>query len=182
MTESLSEIIDCAGYMSAVLKDQLRHSKIDKAELLVDNVDMNIVVEKAIQQFRSEIRNYSILVTHDSLPTVIINKIQFIRIFQNLISNAIKYRSNDRPCSIHISFKDAGDFYIFSVADNGIGIHPGELKNIFKLFHQANKENASEGAGIGLSSCKKIIESYGGEVWVESNIGKGSTFYFSIKR
>ena len=178
----LDDIVESAKYMSLILQEQLMNSKFEKDNIEFDSLDMNKVLEKAIHQLQTEIDNSKAQITHDTLPSVYVNETQFIRIFQNIISNAIKYRNKDRQLKIHVSVKEAGESWLFSIADNGIGIEPNETKNIFEIFHQVSQSETTEGVGIGLASCKKIIESYGGEIWVESELGVGSIFYFSLKR
>jgi signal transduction histidine kinase len=102
-----------------------------------------------------------------------------VQVFQNLISNAIKYRGR-RPLRIHISAERKETDWVFSVKDNGIGIADEHTGRIFEIFHRIRERSRYTGTGIGLSTCKKIIELHGGHIWVKSEKGKGSTFFFTI--
>ena len=119
------------------------------------------------------------IITHDPLPTIIGDKEILIQLFQNLISNSIKYRSDETP-KIHISAKEEQDNHRFSVHDNGIGMCLNHLERIFTIFQRLHSNEEYEGTGIGLAIAQKIVHQLGGKIWVESENGKGSTFYFTI--
>jgi PAS domain S-box-containing protein len=119
-------------------------------------------------------------VTYDPLPTVMADRAQLAQIFQNLIANAIKFRREGVPPRVHVSAEREGDEWVFSVADNGIGIDPEQANRIFQIFQRLHTRNEYEGTGIGLALCKRIVERHGGRIWVESEPGEGSTFYFTL--
>ena len=127
----------------------------------------------------SEIAESGTVVTHDPLPVVLADPTQLTQLFQNLISNAIKFRDN-RPLEIHIKAESKDDKYQFSIRDNGIGIETEFLEQIFLIFQRLHTEQEYPCTGIGLAVCKKIVEQHGGEIWVESELGDGSTFYFTL--
>ncbi len=117
-------------------------------------------------------------VTHDGLPAITGNEIHMEQLFQNLISNALKYRRETPPRIRIAAYKHAGE-WLFSVSDNGPGIPPEYRAQIFGLFKRLHRQDHS-GSGIGLATCKKIVERYGGRIWVDSELGKGSTFFFTL--
>jgi len=118
-------------------------------------------------------------VTHDRLPTVMAEKSQLSRLFQNLISNALKF-SGKEPPHVHISAVLNKEEWLFSVRDNGVGIRPEDTDSIFAMFKRLNGRSEYCDTGIGLAICEKIVERHSGRIWVESELGKGATFYFTI--
>jgi len=121
------------------------------------------------------------VVTHDSLPIVTADDSLQAQLFQNLIGNAIKFRGNELPF-IHISASRNGNGWTFSIRDNGIGIAPEYAERILAIFQRPHSREEYPGMGIGLAVCKKIVEHHGGRIWVESELGKGATFYFTLPR
>jgi chemotaxis family two-component system sensor kinase Cph1 len=119
------------------------------------------------------------VVTRDELPTVVADQAQLTQLFQNLVDNAIKF-CNQTPPSIHVSAKRVNDEWMFAVSDNGIGIDPQYFERIFLIFQRLHRSSEYPGTGIGLAICKKIVQLHGGRIWVESEPGRGSTFYFTI--
>ena len=117
-----------------------------------------------------------------TLPIVKANKTLFNELFMNLIGNALMYHTPDKPLIIEIGFMEKNSTFEFYVKDNGIGIAPENLEKVFIMFKRLNAQSEFKGTGIGLSLCKKIVESHHGKIWVESVIGEGSTFYFSLKK
>jgi light-regulated signal transduction histidine kinase (bacteriophytochrome) len=117
--------------------------------------------------------------SHDPLPELIADSTQMAQVFQNLVANAIKFHSEEAPI-INISAETKAKEWVFSVQDNGIGIDPQYSEKIFDVFKRLHKKEEYPGTGIGLAVCKKIVERHGGHIWVESELGKGSTFYFTL--
>ncbi|MGZ6442354.1 MAG: sensor histidine kinase, partial [Pseudobdellovibrionaceae bacterium] len=145
----------------------------------LESTDANVVVDQVLRDLSILITEVGAKITHDQLPTVIADEVQLAQLFQNLIGNAIKFRSKEPP-KIHISCKKSDKEWIFSVSDNGIGIDPQYFERVFVIFQRLQAREDYPGTGIGLAICKKIVERHRGKIWIESEVAKGSTFYFSI--
>jgi signal transduction histidine kinase len=120
------------------------------------------------------------MVSNGDLPVVQADEVQLGQMFQNLIGNAIKFRRASEPPRIHVDARRDGAMWVFSVRDNGIGIDPGESERIFEVFRRLHGRAKYSGTGIGLAICKKIVESHGGRIWVDSEPDRGATFYFTL--
>jgi light-regulated signal transduction histidine kinase (bacteriophytochrome) len=142
-------------------------------------IDCNKVLEKAVDFLELTIRDYGGTITHDRLPTVMTEETPMTMLFQNLISNALKYHRHGEPPRVHFSAQRSANAWSFSVADNGIGIEAEHLEHIFAPFKRLHGSEYV-GTGIGLAICQKIVERYGGRIWAESEYGKGSRFRFTI--
>ncbi len=118
--------------------------------------------------------------THDPLPAVLADPTQLRQVFQNLIANAVKFRREGVPPRVHVAAERDGGMVRFSVADNGIGIDPQYFDQIFVVFRRLHAQMEYEGTGIGLAIVKRIVERHGGRIWVESEPGRGSTFFFTL--
>jgi PAS domain S-box-containing protein len=164
--------------MRELLADLLVYTQVNDAAGGTELVDLNQVLEKEIENLKTSIDESKAVVTHDELPTVRGHEAHFLQIFQNLISNAVKYRTA-RPPRIHIAACRSDDAWLFSVADNGIGIDPAYHQTIFGVFKRLHGREVP-GTGIGLAICQRAVERYGGRIWVESQIDHGSTFYFTL--
>jgi light-regulated signal transduction histidine kinase (bacteriophytochrome) len=143
-------------------------------------VDTEEVLDSVLSNLKSSIEENSAEITVDKLPTVMADKTQLIQLFQNLVGNAIKFKKPQFPPRIHISARKEGNEHIFSVQDNGIGMEKQYSDRIFEVFKRLHPIGEYQGTGIGLAIVKRIVERHGGRVWVESELGKGSTFYFTI--
>ena len=165
--------------MQELIKDLLEYSQIGAKEKKFKPTDCSDVVEKAVGNLQTAIEESNAVVTYDELPTVLVDTPQMISLFQNLIYNAIKFRGEEAP-RIHISAQRKGDEWVFSIQDNGIGIDPKDSEQIFGMFQRLHGSTEYPGTGIGLAICKKIVGQHGGRIWVESETGKGSTFYFTM--
>jgi light-regulated signal transduction histidine kinase (bacteriophytochrome) len=139
---------------------------------------MDDVLKRALDNLNGSIEENQAVVTHDALPAIMGDQTHLEQLIQNLIGNAIKYRRPDLP-HVHVAVRQSGDEWLFSVSDNGQGIPPQYQTQIFELFKRLHGQQYP-GAGIGLATCKKLVERYGGRIWVESEVGKGSTFYFTL--
>jgi PAS domain S-box-containing protein len=165
--------------MQMLIKDLLEYSQVGAKEKKFKPTDCSGVVAKALGNLQAAIEERNAVVTYDELPTVMIDTPQMISLFQNLIDNAIKFRGEEAP-RIHISAEQKRDEWVFSIRDNGIGIDPKDSERIFGMFQRLHGSTDYPGTGIGLAICKRIIEWHGGRIWVESKIGKGSIFYFTM--
>jgi len=143
-------------------------------------VDCNRVCEETLQVLKATIQESGASVTHEQLPTVMAEEVPMRLLFQNLIGNAIKYRRSGEPARIHIGARRKDGLWRFSVADNGIGIEAEHLNTIFAPFKRLHALAEYPGSGMGLTICKKILERSGGQIWVESTYGQGSTFFFTL--
>ncbi|MGF7117881.1 sensor histidine kinase [Methanobacterium oryzae] len=173
-------IVNAAIRMKEMIKGLRNYSSIEGGKL--KQVNANEALNMALSNLKNEIKENNAEITYDSLPTVIIDEDQLIQLFQSLLSNAIKFRKQEVPPKIHISGveDEINNEYIFSVSDNGIGIEEQYTDKIFEVFKRLHTIEEYEGLGIGLAISKKIVEHNGGRIWVKSELGLGSTFYFTI--
>ena len=178
--EYISFAVDGAKRMSALISDLLRYSRVGGRDIVLESTSIEAVLGTVLINLKVKLQESGAVITHDSLPTVAVDIGQITQVIQNLITNAIKFRSADKPCQVHLSAKADGNQWIFSVRDNGIGIPREEHDCIFVIFQRLHTRSEYEGAGIGLAICKKIVERHGGRIWVESVPGKGSTFHFTL--
>jgi PAS domain S-box-containing protein len=144
-----------------------------------EDIDSGAAVDKALTNLEAAIRENEASLTRTSLPAVRIHKFELELLFQNLIGNAIRYRRNDSP-QIHVMARIEGTNWLFAVQDNGIGIEPEYKEQIFEMFKRLHNSEEYPGSGMGLAICQRIIERAGGKIWVESDLGRGSTFFFTI--
>jgi light-regulated signal transduction histidine kinase (bacteriophytochrome) len=177
-SRSFQFLQDGVRRMRAFIDDLLRYSQSTHAGSDVRLLDFGTVLSEALSSLGAAIEESGAKITHGSLPALITDS-RFEQVLQNLISNAIKYRRKDLTPKIHVSAKLEGDAWVFSVSDNGIGIEPRYQHDIFQVFHRLHGKDIP-GTGVGLALAQKIVETNGGKVWVESEPGVGSTFYFTI--
>jgi PAS domain S-box-containing protein len=177
----LTDFIDTGvKRMQALLRDLLSYSRVvHEGDLDHKPADANKVLEVAIENCLAAIQERNAAVTHDQLPHVLADEAQLTEVFQNLISNAVKYCNQHQP-RIHVSASFGEHEHLFSVNDNGIGIPEQYRERIFGLFKRLHGREYP-GTGIGLALCKRVVEKHGGRIWVESTPGQGSTFYFTLK-
>ncbi len=142
-------------------------------------IDCEQVLRCSLANLQATLEESRAVVTHDLLPTVTADGELLVQVLQNLIGNAVKFKGPDTP-SVHIHAQRRANDWVFSVRDNGIGIDPQYKERIFVIFQRLHNRTEYPGTGIGLSICKKAIERQGGRLWVDSELGKGATFYFTI--
>lgn len=179
--EFIGFAVEGATRMQSLLEDLLTYSRVGTKEMSMEQVDCNIVLKDALTNLKLMLEQNDAVVTYDSLPTVLGHSKQLIQLFQNLISNAVKYKGSQRP-EIHVAVDDPEEAWRFAVRDNGIGFDPQFSDRIFVIFQRLHTKAEYPGTGMGLAICKKIVERHGGRIWAESTPGLGSTFYFSIPR
>jgi len=173
--------VDGAVRMQRLINDLLMYSRVGTQGKPFEPTDSHSVLGEILRNLQAAIEESRAIITNDDLPTVRADASQFAQVFQNLIGNAIKFRL-DSPPHIHVSARDRGHEWVFSVADNGIGIDPQYKDRLFAIFQRLHTKQEYPGTGIGLALCKKIVERHGGKIWFESEPGKGSTFFFSIPK
>jgi len=168
-----------ARRMQGLVAGLLEYSGLQGPTRSLAPTDCAGVVAEAIANLRISIDEVRAEVSHDPLPVVTADASQLAHLFQNLIANAIKFRGNQPP-RVHVSAERHGDEWTFSVRDNGIGIEPRHCQQIFDVFKRLHPEGQYPGTGIGLAICKRVVEQHSGRIWVESEPGRGSVFYFSL--
>ena len=176
--EYLSFIESSAQHMSSLLQDLLLYTKIPADERRSEPVDLNEVFKNVVFVFRTGIEESQATITAENLPTVHGNRSQLGLVFQNIIGNALKYRSQEPP-RIHVSAHHNSDDVVISVQDNGIGFDQNYADRIFELFKRL-RNREYPGSGLGLAICKRIVQLHGGRIWATSKPDNGSTFYFSL--
>ncbi|MGB8838196.1 MAG: PAS domain S-box protein, partial [Candidatus Acidiferrales bacterium] len=178
--EFIAFAVDGASRMQRLIQDLLAYSRVGtKGQELLD-ISSEDALQQALFNLRAAIAESGAVVTHEPLPAVLADDMQLVQLFQNLIGNAIKYQRPGIP-TVHISAVKNGDKkWIFAVTDNGLGIDPQYFDKIFGMFQRLHKREEFAGTGIGLAICKKIVERHGGNISVESQPGKGSTFRFAL--
>jgi PAS domain S-box-containing protein len=172
---------DGAERMERLILDLLDFSRVGTKGGDFVLVDLNALLGDALRTMQASLKTALAQVTHDDLPTLRADATQIGQLFQNLIGNAIKFR-NDQPPQIHVGVRQEPERWVFSVRDNGIGIEPQYFERIFQIFQRLHTRKHYRGTGIGLPICKRVVERHGGTIWVESQPGQGSTFYFSIPK
>jgi len=177
--EFIAYAVDGANRMQGLINDLLAYSRVGTRAKGIEPTDCTAVLDQALANLKAAIEKSGAVVTHDPLPTVMADDLQLVQLLQNLIGNAIKFHVEKPPC-IHVSAEQKGSEWVFSVRDNGIGIDPQYAERIFVIFQRLHTREEYPGTGIGLAICRKIVERRGGRIWVESQPGIGSTFYFTI--
>jgi len=168
-----------AGRMQTMINDLLAYSRVGTRGKPFDRVDCDAILKQVLVGLKFQIEESGALITADPLPVIMADASQLHHVFQNLISNAIKFRSEKTP-EIYIRAERTESEWVFSVSDNGIGFEQKYAVKIFDIFKRLYTASKYPGSGIGLTICRKIIEHHKGRIWAESEPGKGSTFYFAL--
>jgi len=171
--------INGASRMQNLINDLLEYSRVTRSDKEFETIDSGLILTKVLSTLKLFINENKAKVTYDTLPEVMADPTLVAQLFQNLILNGITFRSEEIP-KIHIYAERKANGWIFSMQDNGIGIDPQYSERIFEIFKRLHTREKYSGTGIGLSICKRIVERHGGRIWVESELGKGSTFYFTL--
>ena len=178
--EFIGFTLEAAGRMKGLIKDLLAYSRVESKGAPFKTTDLDGAFDEALTNLRARIEEAGAQVTHDPLPTLEVDRSQIVRVFQNLIGNAIKYRKPDEAPVVHVSSEKRGDEWTMTVRDNGIGIPKEAMDKVFVIFQRLHPLHEYPGSGIGLSICKRIVERHGGRIRVESTPGEGSAFEFSL--
>ena len=178
--EFIAFAVDGCNRMQGLIQDLLAYSRAGTNGKAFCEVSAEDALRGALTNLRITIEQSGAVVSHDSLPAIETDETQLTQVFQNLVGNAIKYRSAEVPRVRVSATKNGDNEWIFSVRDNGLGIAPQYFERIFVIFQRLHGRDEFEGTGIGLAICKKVLERLGGRIWVESQPGTGSTFYFAL--
>ncbi|MGB9978773.1 sensor histidine kinase [Methanobacterium sp.] len=178
--EFLEYMVSGAKRMKSMIQGLLDYSQVEAKGNEFKVINSEKALDTALCNLQHSIDHCHAEITYDNLPLILADECQIVRVFQNLIGNALKFRKKDEAPKIHISAKKDGNEWIFSVKDNGIGIDDQYFDMIFEVFKRLHAIGEYSGAGIGLAIVKRIIDRHGGHIWVESSPGKGSKFYFTI--
>jgi PAS domain S-box-containing protein len=177
--EFISYAVEGASRMKSLINDLLAYSRVGSHGDELTKVNMEAVVERAVENIQLAVEDAGAVITHDTLPDVRADSTQMVQLLQNLIANAIKFHGAEQP-RVHVAAQRDGEMWQFSVRDNGIGIEAQHRERVFVIFQRLHSQKEYAGTGIGLSVCRKIVERHGGRIWVESGPTSGSTFFFTL--
>ena len=180
--EYLQIVKESGERMRDIVHDLLEYAKIDHKDAGLTLVDGGLELSHILDNLKILIKEHNAVITYDKLPAFRGNPVQFMRLLQNLITNAIKYQPSGNQPVIHIGVTDQELQWCISVKDNGIGIDEAFTKAVFQPFRRLHSWSDIPGSGIGLAVCKKIVENHGGAIWVTSEPGKGSVFHFTLPK
>ena len=167
--------------MTEQIKGLLDYSRLGRGQKLA-RVDLNSILNEVAQDLRLQLEESDAVISKAELPEVIGYKLELRSVFQNLVNNAVKFRKKSETPKVQISYTQTDDAWIFSISDNGIGMDSKHSEKIFKLFQRLNNRKEYAGVGIGLALCKHIVEMHHGNIWVDTETGKGSTFSFTLSK
>ena len=171
--------VDGASRMQLLINDLLTFSRVGTRGRPFEPTDLNVVMTRILFDLKIAISESQAMVSHDALPVVMADPMQMAQLFQNLVGNAIKFHRDKAP-EIHVGVERTGGEWLFSVRDNGIGIEKEYFDRIFVVFQRLHSREEYPGTGVGLAVCKKIVERHGGHIFVKSEVGKGTTFFFTL--
>ncbi|MCB0194731.1 MAG: PAS domain S-box protein [Anaerolineae bacterium] len=177
--ERIDRAIGSTRQLETVIQDILAYSRVDARPRPFEIVSLSEIFDELVTMLAETIQDAHARVTRDNLPTVMGDRSQLTQVLQNLISNGLKYQ-NSLPPKIHVSAKKNKDTWLIAVQDNGIGIAPEDHPRIFEIFERLHTPQEHPGSGIGLAICRRVIQRHNGKIWVESELNRGSTFYFTL--
>ncbi len=177
--EFLTYIVDGAARMQELIQALLEYARLGRKELMLRAIAMDALVERTLSVLHTAIAESGAVITADPLPTVMADATQVGQVWQNVLSNALKFRGPEPP-RVHLSATQHEGEWVFAVRDNGIGLNPQFATRIFAMFQRLHTTAEYPCTGIGLAICKNIIERHGGRIWVESEPGQGATFFFTL--
>lgn len=180
--EFMGFVIEGVDRMHNIINDLFEYSHIRTDVKDFEAVDVQEVIDATIKKLNKEITDTQALVTCEGMPKVKAVQSNLVQVFQNLIGNAIKFRQKDVPLHIKINCEDRAEDWLFTVEDNGMGFDPQYKDKVFEIFKRLNKRDDYPGSGMGLAISKNIVERHGGKIWVDSRLGIGTTFFFTIKK
>jgi light-regulated signal transduction histidine kinase (bacteriophytochrome) len=181
MEQYLHFIINASVKMQNLIKDLLEFSRVGR-EISFQSIDCNSILKEVITDLYASIKESKAKISISNLPVLTGNKTELKRLFQNLISNALKFRKKDIIPEINITLEEKEKEYLFAIKDNGIGIDNEYFNKLFIIFQRLHNVEEYPGTGIGLATCKKIVELHNGKIWVESKVDEGSIFYFTLSK
>lgn len=179
--EFIAYAVDGVNRMRALINDLLTYSRVGRRNGAFGSTDLGAVLDRTLANVKVAVGENEAAVTRDPLPTIHGDEGQLVQLFQNLLVNALRFRS-EAPPRIHVSaaWSEAEGGWVVSVRDNGIGMEPEHLERIFRIFQRLHGHGRYPGTGIGLAIARKIVERHGGRIWAESEPGRGSTFRFTL--
>jgi light-regulated signal transduction histidine kinase (bacteriophytochrome) len=177
--EFIKHAVEGAARMQTLIHDLLNFSRVGTRGQPAQPTGATAALTRALANLTAAVRESEAVISHDPLPTVLADPTQLTQLFQNLLANAMKFRGDKTP-AIHIGAEQQNGDWLFAVRDNGIGMEAQYFERIFVVFQRLHTRREYQGTGIGLAICKKIVERHSGRIWVESEPGQGSTFYFTL--
>jgi PAS domain S-box-containing protein len=176
----LDFIVSGAHRMGSLIQDLLAYARVTTENERPSSIALDEDLEAALTHLEQAVTESGASITHDPLPTLAVDRGQMVRLFQNLISNAVKYRKAEEPSKVHISAEQKGAEWVISIRDNGIGFDPKYTSTIFLPFKRLHSAEEYPGTGVGLAICRRIVQAQGGRIWAESVPGEGSTFFIAL--
>ena len=176
----LKVIVSAAVRMGSLIQDLLVYARLTTENERPSSVALDEDLEAALTHLDQAIKDSGASVTHDPMPTLSVDRGQMVRLFQNLIGNAVKYRKPGQSSNVHISAEQRGAEWVISIRDNGIGFDPKYASTIFAPFKRLHTAEEYPGTGVGLAICRRIVQAQGGRIWAESVPGEGTTFFFTL--